>query len=120
MNLSRVIFADAPKHLVHAGERLELVWPGEVPWFDDAMWGGYVYVGPTQVMLSMIISHHPGRGNFRRLCESLWAQSLTVLVTTPVDIMPDILRHMGFDREPDDPRRGFPVWKRAAVVQEAL
>lgn len=55
-----------------------------------------VYEAEKVVYVSMIISNDPGKGNFSRLLERIWADRYTVKVPEPLPVMEHIVRQKGF------------------------
>jgi hypothetical protein len=50
------------------------------------------------IWISFVHCQVEGRGDFRRLCERIWAHGYKIAVPTPIGKMPMILKHMGFER----------------------
>lgn len=66
--------------------------------FDEKAFDGYLWKEGSEIWITDITSKIPGQGNFKKLVDYLNDLGYTVLVPTPINEMPVILEHLGFDR----------------------
>jgi len=92
-------------------EREGMIKPGQVPWFLEADFEGYLWGFEDAVWISLIISKSPGSCNLSKLFKTIWGQGRKVVVPTPFAHMQAILQAKGFLRSFDN---GCEIWTRAA------
>jgi hypothetical protein len=66
--------------------------------FTPDLFEGYGWVKDGAFYVSLIISLHPGQGNFRTMVDRVLAKGLTVKVPTPSARMRGICQRSGFQR----------------------
>ena len=81
--------------------------------FTSDKFDGWLWRRGDTIWVSLIVSKHPGEGNFRRLMENILETEACVVVPTPSpsNRMCGILERMGFEGgyEMDEKGRNMPV-----------
>jgi len=97
-----------------SAEREGMINPGDFDWFPSADFGGYLWGFSDRVIVSLIISKNPGKGNLSKLFNAIWATGRTVAVPTPFAHMRAILERNGFRQTFDE---GCEVWVKPATAK---
>jgi hypothetical protein len=75
----------------------------------------YLWKSGDRIMISLIVSRHPGQGHLSELFAAIEARGLRVAVPTPSADMRRILKQKGFVPHMEEGSFGFvEVWEKAA------
>jgi len=85
--------------------------------FTEDKFYGYLWKTDNTIMVSLIVSHHPGKGNFSAFVRGLLEKGYTVKVPTPFPNMLAILKHMHFHQTWEiSPLGDVEVWVKEAKL----
>lgn len=88
--------------------------------FTKDLFSGWIAKIDNNIIISMIESKHPGRGDFSRFVQGLWDRGFTVQIPTPMGIMIDFVLGHGFTKslvpfDPEIPEAGMvELWTKEA------
>ena len=87
---------------------------GKLIGFTSDKFEGWLWKSGDRVMISMIISLQPNKGNLSALFKAIEAQGLRVAVPTPFHVMRIILKRKGFKPHIEDAGELGPceVWEK--------
>lgn len=72
--------------------------PGAPFGFRDDLFEGYLWKISDSIMISLIESIHPGRGDFKRLVDNILAARYTVKIPCPLSQMKRLVEKNGYTK----------------------